>query len=135
MDSERLKIALGYREGISLFKITAISILRFLVIYLTIILGKRPGYHLLSHAIENTANQKARNPLHILRYPTVSIPRKNPGVPRGLQKAFVHLMSSTYLYFLIFNQNYVLLRNVANLLNVFSLIVFAVKALKSDVLC
>ena len=34
---------------------------------------------------ENTANQKARNPFHILRYVTGSIPRKNPGVPRGLQ--------------------------------------------------
>ena len=32
------------------------------------------------HAIENTANQKARNLLHILRYATGSIPRKNPGV-------------------------------------------------------
>ena len=43
-------------------------------------------YICLSHAIEleNTANQKARNPLHILRYATGSIPRKNPGVPRGL---------------------------------------------------
>ena len=44
-------------------------------------------------------------------------------------------MSSNYLYFLNFFQNYVLSRNVANLLNIFSLIVFAVKALKSDVLC
>ena len=42
------------------------------------------GDYYLSHAIENTANQKARNPLHILRYATGSIPRKNPGVPRGL---------------------------------------------------
>ena len=42
-------------------------------------------YDDLSHAIENTANQKARNPLHILRYATGSIPRKNPGIPRGLQ--------------------------------------------------
>ena len=48
----------------------------------------------------------------------------------------MHLMSSTYLYvFNFFYQNYVLSRNVANLLNIFSLIVFAVKALKSDVLC
>ena len=54
-------------------------------------------YSDLSHAIENTANQKARNPLHILRYATGSIPRKNPGVPRS-----IHLMSSTYLYFSIF---------------------------------
>ena len=44
-------------------------------------------------------------------------------------------MSITYLYFLIFYQNYVLSRNVANLLNIFSLVVFAVKAFKSDVLC
>ena len=43
-------------------------------------------YYNLSHAIENTANQKASNPLHILRYATGSIPRKNPGVPRGLQR-------------------------------------------------
>ena len=73
------------------------------------------GYvRFLSHVIENTANQKARNgldksrqtrirrklttffnlqdmstkarnPLHILRYTTGSIPRKNPGVPCGLQ--------------------------------------------------
>ena len=39
----------------------------------------------VSHAIENTANQKARNPLHVLRYATGSFPRKNLGVPRGLQ--------------------------------------------------
>ena len=38
----------------------------------------------LFHAIENTANQKARKPLHILRYATGSIPRKNLCVPRGL---------------------------------------------------
>ena len=43
------------------------------------------AYNPLSHAIENTANQEARNPLHILRYATGSIPRKNPGVPCGLQ--------------------------------------------------
>ena len=35
--------------------------------------------------MENTANHKARNPLHILRYAMGSIPRKNPGIPRGLQ--------------------------------------------------
>ena len=35
----------------------------------------------LAHAIENTPNQEARNPLHILRYARGSIPRKNPGVP------------------------------------------------------
>ena len=46
--------------------------------------GQNP-YPFLSHVINNTANQKARNPLHILRYATGSIPRKNPGVPRGLQ--------------------------------------------------
>ena len=40
-----------------------------------------------------------------------------------------------FIYFIYFYQNYVLSRNVANLLNIFSLIVFAVKALKSDVLC
>ena len=39
----------------------------------------------LSLAIEKTVNQKARNPLHILQYATGSIPRKNPGIPRGLQ--------------------------------------------------
>ena len=42
-------------------------------------------YFTLSHAIEITANQKARNLLHILRYATGSIPRKNPGIPHGLQ--------------------------------------------------
>ena len=44
------------------------------------------SYPNLSHALENTANQNPRNPLHILRYATTgSIPRKNPGVPRDLQ--------------------------------------------------
>ena len=38
----------------------------------------------LSNAIENTANQEARNPVHILRYETSSIPRKNPDVPCNL---------------------------------------------------
>ena len=81
-------------------------------------------YFILYHAIENTANQKARNPLHILRMQRIVF-HENPGVPRVLQ-IFI------YLYF--FYQNYVLSRNVANLLNIISLIVFAVKALKSDVL-
>ena len=36
--------------------------------------------------IENTANQKARDPLHILRYATGNIPRKNPVITRGLQR-------------------------------------------------
>ena len=40
----------------------------------------------LSHAIENTANQKARIPLHILCYATANSPQKNPGVRRGLQR-------------------------------------------------
>ena len=39
----------------------------------------------LSHAIENTGNHKTTNPLHILRYATGSIPRKDAGVPRGLK--------------------------------------------------
>ena len=38
-------------------------------------------------------------------------------------------------FIFLFYQNYVLSRNVANLLNIFSLIVFAVKALKSGLLC
>ena len=40
-----------------------------------------------------------------------------------------------FTFFNFFYQNCILSRNVANLLNIFSLIVFAVKALKSDVLC
>ena len=100
-------------------------------------------YPVLSHAIENTANQKARNPLLILRYATGSITQKKSrrsSRPKLFSnfccKAFIHLMSSTYSYFLIiFNQNYVLSRNIANLLSIFSLIVFAGKGLKSDVLC
>ena len=43
------------------------------------------GYNNLSHAIENTANKKARKLLYILRYATGSIQRKNPGVPHSLQ--------------------------------------------------
>ena len=43
------------------------------------------AYLNLSHAIENTANQKARKPFDILWYATGSIPWKNHGVPRGLQ--------------------------------------------------
>ena len=35
----------------------------------------------LSHAIENIANQKASNPLYILRHSTGSIPWKNPAIP------------------------------------------------------
>ena len=59
-------------------------------------------YQILSNAIKNTTNQKARNLLHILRYATGSIPRKNPGVPRGLQIFPAERSTSTYLYFLIF---------------------------------
>ena len=44
-----------------------------------------------------------------------------------LLKGFYTFNEQSYLYFLIFNQNYVLSRNVANLLNIFSLIVFGVK--------
>ena len=40
------------------------------------------NYDTLSHAIENTANQKA-DPLHILWYATGSIPRKNPAFLAG----------------------------------------------------
>ena len=40
-----------------------------------------------------------------------------------------------FLIFFLSKLRYVLSRNVANLLNIFSLIVFVVKALKSDVLC
>jgi len=40
----------------------------------------------LSHAIDNTANQKARNPLYIPRYATGSILRINPGLPRSVQR-------------------------------------------------
>ena len=88
------------------------------------------SYPLLSHAIENTANQKARIPLHIPRYFTKKSRRSSRPT-----KAFIQLTSSTYLNLLIFYKNYVLSRNVANLLNIFSLILFAVKALKIDVLC
>ena len=53
---------------------------------------------------ENRANKKARNLLHILRYATGSIPRKNPGVPRGLQ-----FLNNSYLLlkgFYTFNEQY-----------------------------
>lgn len=39
-------------------------------------------YIYLAHAMENTSNQRARNPLRILRYPSIS--RKNPGNTCGL---------------------------------------------------
>ena len=104
-----------------------------LILYYTIL------YYTISHGIENTANQKARKPLHILRYATGSIPRKI----LAFLAAYYLLLKGVYtfneqflfIYFIYFYQNYVLSRNVANLLNIFSLIVFAVKALKSDVLC
>ena len=57
-------------------------------------------------------------------------------IPAFLAAYGFDTFNEQYLFiFFNFYQNYVLSRNVANLLNIFSLIVFAVKALKSDVLC
>ena len=45
-------------------------------------------YICLSHAIEleNTANQKARNPLHILRYATISYPESSGFLAAGQRR-------------------------------------------------
>ena len=61
-----------------------------------------------------------------MRYATGSNPRKNPGVPRGLQIFPIEKSIEEPATGQIF-QNYVLSRNVANLLNI--------KVLKSDILC
>ena len=59
---------------------------------------------------------------------------KIPAFLAAYKRFYTFKMSSTYLYILFFlYKNYLISRNVA--VEYFSLIVFAVKALKSDVLC
>ena len=65
------------------------------------------------------------------------IPRKNPGEPRVLQifPAERSIKEPATGQNHHSEKKYVLSRNVVKLLNIFSLIVFAFKALKGDVLC
>ena len=63
------------------------------------LLNKHYRKYYLSHAIETTADQKARNPLHILQYATGSIPRKNSGVPRGLKGFYTFNEQYLFIFF------------------------------------
>lgn len=52
----------------------------------------------LSHVIDNTANQKARNLLHIPRYAMGSIPQINPGLPCNILYKGFYTFNEQYLF-------------------------------------
>lgn len=90
---------------------------------------------ILSHAIENTANQKARNLLHILRYATGSIPQKIPAFLAAYKVFYTFNEQYLFIYFNFFLSKLCTFKKRCQSVEYFSLIVFAAKALKSDVLC
>ena len=94
---------------------------------------RQKEYQILSHAIDNTTNQKARNPVRILRYARGSQfdEKKNRRSTRPTNFSRQKIDQYLFIFLIFFFIKIVFFQETLPI----RWIVFAVKALTSDVLC